>query len=121
MLWSLLAEDFVITSEDGSIYSRAGYISHRADPSTKVQVAELSDLKVGMHGDTTVGTGACHERGESSGKPFEHPDRLADIWMKAGGQWQLVASQYSVLPDSEPASRRGRSAQVLSVSPPRER
>jgi ketosteroid isomerase-like protein len=96
ILSSLLAEDFVITIEDGSIYSKAGYISHSADPATKVQVAELSDLKVRMHGDTAVVTGAYHEKGESNGKPYEYHDRLTDIWMKVGGKWQVVASQYSV-------------------------
>lgn len=96
ILSSLLAEDFVITIEDGSTYSKAGYISHSADPATKVQVAELSDLKVRMHGDTGVVTGAYHEKGESNGKPYEYHDRLTDIWMKLGGQWQVVASQYSV-------------------------
>ena len=96
ILSSLLAEDFVITIEDGSIYSKAGYISHSADPATKVQVAELSDLKVRMHGDTAVVTGAYHEKGESNGKAYEYRDRLTDIWMKVGGKWQVVASQYSV-------------------------
>ena len=96
ILSSLLAEDFVITIEDGSIFSKAGYISHSADPATKVQVAELSDLKVRMHGDTAVVTGAYHEKGESNGKPYEYHDRLTDIWMKVGGKWQVVASQYSV-------------------------
>ncbi len=96
ILSSLLAEDFVITIEDGSIYSKAGYISHSADPATKVQIAELSDLKVRMHGDTAVVTGAYHEKGESNGKPYEYHDRLTDIWMKVGGKWQVVASQYSV-------------------------
>ncbi|MGC1645631.1 MAG: nuclear transport factor 2 family protein [Candidatus Sulfotelmatobacter sp.] len=96
ILSSLLAEDFVITIEDGSTYSKAGYISHSADPATKVQVAELSDLKVRMHGDTAVVTGAYHEKGESNGKPYEYHDRLTDIWMKVGGKWQVVASQYSV-------------------------
>ncbi len=96
ILSSLLAEDFVITIEDGSIYSKAGYISHSADPATKVQIAELSDLKVRMHGDTAVVTGAYHEKGESNGKPYEYRDRLTDIWMKVGGKWQVVASQYSV-------------------------
>lgn len=42
ILSSLLAEDFVITIEDGSVYSKAGYISHSADASTRVNVAELS-------------------------------------------------------------------------------
>ncbi|HEY3971458.1 MAG TPA: nuclear transport factor 2 family protein [Candidatus Sulfotelmatobacter sp.] len=95
ILSSLLAEDFVITIEDGSVYSKAGYISHSADAGTKVQVAELSDLKVRVHGDTAIVTGAYHEKGESNGKPYEYHDRLTDVWMKSGGKWQVVASHYS--------------------------
>lgn len=96
ILSSLLAEDFVITIEDGSIFSKPGYISHSADSSVRVQVAELSDLKVRMHGDTAIVTGAYHEKGESNGKPYEYHDRLTDVWMKTGGKWQVVASHYSV-------------------------
>ncbi|HUO13853.1 MAG TPA: nuclear transport factor 2 family protein [Verrucomicrobiae bacterium] len=96
ILSSLLADDFVITIEDGSTFSKAGYISHSADSSVKVQVAELSDLKVRLHGDTAIVTGAYHERGESSGKPYEYRDRLTDTWMKVNGKWQVIASHYSV-------------------------
>ena len=42
ILSSLLADDFVITVEDGSVYSKAGYISHSADANVHVEVAELS-------------------------------------------------------------------------------
>jgi ketosteroid isomerase-like protein len=96
ILSALLAEDFVITIEDGSVYSKAGYITHSADPATHVQVAELSDLKVRIHGTTAIVTGAYHEKGESNGKPYEYHDRLTDVWMKAGGNWHVVASHYSV-------------------------
>jgi len=96
ILSSLLADDFVITIEDGSTYSKPGYISHSADASVHVEVAEMSDLKVRMHGDTAVVTGAYHERGESNGKRYEYHDRLTDVWMKVGGRWQVVASHYSV-------------------------
>lgn len=96
ILSSLLAEDFMITIEDGNVYSKAGYISHSADASTRVQVAELSELKVRMHGDTAIVTGAYHEKGESNGKPYEYHDRLTDVWVKVGGKWQVVASHYSV-------------------------
>ena len=96
ILSSLLAEDFVITIEDGNVYSKAGYITHSADASTHVQIAELSDLKVRIHGDTAIVTGAYHEKGESNGKPYEYRDRLTDTWMKIGGKWQVVASHYSV-------------------------
>jgi len=95
ILSSLLADDFVITIEDGSVYSKAGYITHSADSSVRVQVAELSDLKVRLHGETAIVTGAYHEKGESNGKPYEYHDRLTDVWMKIGGRWQVIASQYS--------------------------
>ena len=96
ILSSLLSEDFVITIEDGSVYSKAGYISHSADASVHVSVAELSDLKVRLHGDTAVVTGAYHEKGESGGKAYEYHDRLTDVWMKSGGKWQVISSHYSV-------------------------
>jgi ketosteroid isomerase-like protein len=96
ILSSLLSEDFVITIEDGSVYSKAGYISHSADASVHVNVAELSDLKVRIHGDTAIVTGAYHEKGESGGKPYEYHDRLTDVWMKSGGKWQVISSHYSV-------------------------
>lgn len=96
ILSSLLAEDFTITIEDGSVYSKAGYISHSADSKVHVQVAELSDLKVRFHGDTAIVTGAYHEKGVSEGKKYEYHDRLTDVWMKAGGKWQVIASHYSV-------------------------
>ncbi len=96
ILSSLLAEDFVITVEDGKTYSKEGYISHTADPSVRVLVAEILDLKVRMHGNTAIVTGAYHEKGEANGRPYEYHDRLTDVWMKIGGNWQVVASHYSV-------------------------
>ena len=96
LLSSLLAEDFVITVEDGNTYSKAGYITHSADSSVRVEVAKLSDLRVRLHGSIAVVTGAYHERGQSNGKPYEYHDRLTDVWMKVGGAWQVVASHYSV-------------------------
>ncbi len=96
ILSSLLAEDFVITIEDGNTFSKAGYITHSADSSVHVEVAELSDLKVRVHGNVAVVTGAYHERGESNGKRYEYHDRLTDVWMKSGATWQVISSHYSV-------------------------
>jgi ketosteroid isomerase-like protein len=96
LLSSLLAEDFVITVEDGSTYGKEGYIAHTADKSTHVQIAEMSDLRVRMHGNTAIITGSYHEKGTSNGKAYEYNDRLTDVWMKNDGKWQVVASHYSV-------------------------
>jgi len=96
ILSSLLAEDFVITVEDGNTYSKEGYITHSADPSVKVEVAELMDLRVRVRGNLAVVTGAYHERGTSNRKPYEYHDRLTDVWVKGGNNWQVIASHYSV-------------------------
>lgn len=96
LLSSLLADDFVITVEDGSTYSKPGYITHSADPSVHVETAELSDLKIHLHGNAAVVTGAYHEKGKQDGKPYEYHDRLTDVWIKSEGSWQVISSHYSV-------------------------
>src|SRR5438309_11951713 len=50
ILSSLLSDDFVITIEDGNVYSKVGYITLTADSSVTVPTAELSDLMVRVHG-----------------------------------------------------------------------
>jgi ketosteroid isomerase-like protein len=93
---SLLADEFIITVEDGSTYSKAGYIAHTGSGTTAVEVSEMSDLKVHAHGNTVVVTGAYHEKGTVKGKPYEYHDRLTDVWMNIDGRWLLIASHYSI-------------------------
>lgn len=93
---ALLAEDFVITVEDGKVFGKMGYISHTGDSATKVDTAEESDVRVHFHGNVAVVTGAYHETGTSNGKRYEYRDRFTDAWMKINGQWQIIAAQYSV-------------------------
>jgi ketosteroid isomerase-like protein len=93
---SLLADDFIITVEDGTTFSKSGYVAHCADPDNRVLISEMSDLKVRMHGNTAIVTGAYHEKGTSKGKPYEFHDRLTDVWMLNDGRWQVVASHYAI-------------------------
>lgn len=93
---ALLADDFIITVEDGATFSKAGYIAHIGEPGTRVDVSEISDAKVRVRGNTAVVTGAYHEKGSSKGQPYEFHDRFTDVWTNVGGQWQLLASHYSI-------------------------
>jgi len=97
MMNSLLTDDFIITVEDGQTYSKPGYIAHSGNSSVHVQVSDMSDLQVRMHGNTAVVTGAYHEKGTDKGKDYEYRDRLTDIWMNYNGRWRLIASHYSPL------------------------
>ncbi len=92
---ALLAEDYVITLEDGSTYGKVGFISYNAGP-LRVDIAELADVKIHMHENIAVVIAAYHERGELGGKSYDYHDRLTDVWMKISGKWQLIASHYSL-------------------------
>lgn len=96
VLSSLIDDNYVITFEDGSVHGKLGLVSHTAKSSEKVEVADFSDLKIRIHGDTAVVTGSYHERGESDGKRYDYNDRLTDVWMKIQGKWKLIASHYSI-------------------------
>lgn len=93
---SLLADDFIITVEDGSTYSKSGYIANAGDGSMHVEVSEMSNLKVTLHGNVAVVTGVYHEKGLRNGKPYEYHDRLTDVWLSSEGKWQLIASHYAI-------------------------
>jgi len=97
LLSTLLTEDFMITVEDGATYSKAGYITHSADPTVKVEVAEQSDMHVHIRGGmVAVVTGAYYERGRSKKKTYEYHDRFTDVWVRAGNSWRVLSSHYSV-------------------------
>ncbi len=92
---ALLDEDFVITFENGNVYSKTGYISYNAAASLRIVEAETLDVKVHLHGNTAVLIGTYHERGDEKGKPYDYRDRFTDVWMKKEGKWKLIASHYA--------------------------
>lgn len=96
LLASLLDEDFVITFEDGTTYGKTGYISYSAATTTRVDVAEMSEMKVRMHGNTAILTGVYHERGAEKGEAYDYHDRFTDVWMKSDGKWRMIASHYAI-------------------------
>lgn len=93
---SVLDDDFVITFEDGSTYSKTGYLAYSTSASTRVETVEIPEMKIRLHGDTAVVTGIYHEKGMDSQKSYDYHDRFTDVWMKKAGKWRLIAAHYSV-------------------------
>jgi ketosteroid isomerase-like protein len=93
---ALLADDFIITIEDGTTFSKSGYLAHTADSDLRVQISDMTDLRVRVHGTLAIVTGAYHEKGTSKGKGYESHDRFTDVWIKGNSGWQVIASHYSI-------------------------
>jgi len=92
---AILDEDFVITFEDGSTYSKSGYLTFSSTYKAKIEVADIPEMKIRLHGDTAIVTGVFHEKGIDGKKPYEIRDRFTDIWMRQSGKWRLVAAHYA--------------------------
>jgi len=94
---SILADDFIITVEDGKTFSKSGYIALLGNSELRVEISDMSDMKVRMHGNTVaVVTGVYHEKGLSKGKPYEYHDRFTDVWLNVAGKWQVIVSHYAI-------------------------
>ena len=91
----LLADNFVTTSSDGKVASKAEMLA--IVKATKYSSAEYSDVKVSVFGDTAIATGIEKLKGtDSSGKPLDANERWTDTWVKMpSGKWLCVASHQS--------------------------
>ena len=88
----LLADDFVALDSDGTMRNKAESLARTRK--AKWVTNEISDLKVTVHGDAAVVTGAWAGKGtDGAGKAIDATERWADTWVKtSGGRWQCVAS-----------------------------
>jgi ketosteroid isomerase-like protein len=94
----LLADDFVMTIAEGTLYNKAQMIASVKDRSYHPDLLQSSDIVVHSYGSTAIVTGAYHERGVDRGKPWERRGRFTDTWIYLSGRWQCVASHFSVKP-----------------------
>src|SRR5207245_4113162 len=68
---ALLGDDFIITVEDGATFGKMGYLAHTADSQLRVQISDMTDLRVRVHGNIAIVTGAYYEKGTSKEKAYE--------------------------------------------------
>jgi ketosteroid isomerase-like protein len=92
----MLDSDFVLTDFDGTVMNKAQFLATIRDSSNQLTVEVSEDMKLHVHGETVVVTGATREKGTLKGKPYQHQGRFTDTWIKKDGGWLCVASQLSL-------------------------
>ena len=88
----LLADDFVMMDSDGTMHAKAEVLA--LAKKAKWTTFEIADMKVSVHGDSAVVTGAWTGKGtDGNGKAVDAHERWVDTWTKAAsGKWVCVAS-----------------------------
>jgi len=86
-----LADSYMELDGSGAFYTRAQSIERMKE--AKWQTNEVSDIKVTVHGNTAIASGAWHGQGTVAGKAVDEHENWIDTWMKmANGKWQCIAS-----------------------------
>jgi ketosteroid isomerase-like protein len=94
----IIAEDWAATNEMGKILNREEYLSQTTANTDVIQSNENTDMQVRVFGDTAVVTGGLTEKGTRNGTAYTDTYKWTDVFVKRGGHWQAVASQWAKVP-----------------------
>ena len=93
-LKQIIAEDWIATNEMGKILNREQYLSQTTANPDVIQSNENTDMQVRVYGNTAVVTGGLTEKGMRNGTAYTDSYRWTDVFVKRGGRWQAVVSQW---------------------------
>lgn len=94
----VIAEDWVGTDDKGKVLNREPYISQTTSNPEVIESAENFDMQVRVYGNTAVVTGGSKERGTRNGTAYTDTYRWTDVFVKRGGRWWAVVSQWAKVP-----------------------
>jgi ketosteroid isomerase-like protein len=98
LLKRIIAEDWVAIDDNGKTLTREQYISQTNANPDVVQSNENFDMQVRVYGNTAVVTGGLAEKGTRNGAAYSDTYRWTDVFVKRGGHWQAVVSQWAKVP-----------------------
>lgn len=104
---ALLVDDFVLTHSDGKVQLKRDYIADLARRTRVNHAIDNHDVEVRRYGDTAVVTGRTVQHGVGEQGPFSGAFRFTRVWVMQDGQWRLVASHSSRLPQADAVDAGG--------------
>ena len=89
----ILADDFVSTDFEGTLWDKAKGLAVLKSGEDKASSAVVDDMKARVYGDAAVVIGHATVKEIYKGKDLSGQYRFIDTFVKRGGRWQCVASQ----------------------------
>jgi ketosteroid isomerase-like protein len=91
-LEGLVSERFVYTDEDGTVMSKAQFLTDNKDPEYSVTLVTNDNMQVIAYSTVAIVIGKYHTKGSYKGKPFDHWGRFTDTWLYENHSWQCIAT-----------------------------
>jgi ketosteroid isomerase-like protein len=91
----LLADEFNGTSPTAHVYPKSMAIDDLTRDTFVVDSMVLDEISVNVYGDVAVAFTSQEEKSRYAGVDTSGHYHYTDVWVKKGGQWQVVASHGS--------------------------
>jgi ketosteroid isomerase-like protein len=94
----IIAEDWIGTNEKAEVVNREQDISNITANTDVIESDQSFNMHVRIYGNTAIVTGGDRAKGTRNGKAFTETYRWTDVFVKRGGTWQAVVSQWMKVP-----------------------
>ncbi len=98
---SLLADDYVGISANGTIEDKSQAIAQRKAGTIRITQLDLDDLKVRLYGDTAVVTSKADLQGVNGQSDISGKYRYTRVYNRRLGQWKIVSFEASRIHDAD--------------------
>ena len=88
----LFADDFLLTTTDGNLKTKDGFLKLIGDKSNPLELFEYSEMEIRVYDTTAVVFPRLHEKGFMDGKPNELNGRPTWTWVRQKSAWVCVAA-----------------------------
>ncbi len=89
----LIADDYVLVNSDASVENRRQYLADFNLPGFKIDPYVREQPMEKVWGDAAVVGGVVHLSWTQDGKHHARVLRLACVWVRRGGKWQMTYTQ----------------------------
>ena len=94
---SILADDWTLIDPAGRILTKAQIMEEAKSGTRKLESGTLDELHIRLFGDVGVVTGRTTATGSYKGVSASARLRFTDVFVKQGDDWQVVASQATLI------------------------
>jgi len=97
-LTRLVADDYVLVNSDASVENKKQYLADFGLPGFKIEPYTTEQPVETVWNGAAVVAGLVYLRWTQDGERHVRPLRIAHVWAKRDGRWQLVYTQVTRVP-----------------------
>ena len=91
-LASILDNSLVLVEDDGSLKTKADFLSSIKGPTANEEQVAPESLTVRVFGNTAIAIGVIAVKAKQNGKMVTRRERFIDTWINRNGSWVCIAT-----------------------------